>query len=419
MIKMKKIILIAIFILVGAVSVYADATTEQIVAGTRTGIRDFPSASLYTAGAARIDDTYSVTCNHALGTDPNEGQCQLLQLVDENTLAVTATSTYVNAELFFSTYNGDQVCRIDTDQFVVVYADDALGDDGFARVGTISGGSISYGTALEFETGDTEDATCAGTDTDQFMIFYNDETASDVAQVRACGVSGTTITCGTISRVDGTTDYLPRNNDCSALNQDKFVCSWRASDLGNDAYVVAGTINGSNNITLGSPVLLEDGNIQWLKIDSTYDSGSTADQFVATYASTTVSSVVACTVSGTAITCGTKQDYTVNSGSYMRDQSSAFIDGTTFGILGKAGNNNNSFGIVVDVDWGTRTFVLGNEQQIDVGSTVGINETHSVLIDRTDGIAGHFFRDSSGGIKFDGFPWRIESLASRRIFMTQ
>ncbi len=132
------------------------------------------------------------------------------------------------------------VCKLDTDKFVVVYADDAQGDDGYARVGSVSGNTITgYGAEKEFETTNVTYVSCCQLGTDKFAIIYDNATVGT-----ACigTVSGTTITT-TAAPVafEGNVAYT----SCCKLDTDKFIAFY--SDLGDSQYLkaCAFTISGT------------------------------------------------------------------------------------------------------------------------------------------------------------------------------
>lgn len=140
------------------------------------------------------------------------------------------------------------VCKLDTDKFAVVYADDVLDDDGYARVGTVSGTTISWGTAKEFHDTDVEYPSCCQLGTDKFAIVYNDETGGDLGTVCICTVSNSTITAGTPVAFEG---YI-QDSRCCKLDTDKLVAFY--CDFGDSskakacAFTVVGTVPTAGTI---------------------------------------------------------------------------------------------------------------------------------------------------------------------------
>ncbi len=194
------------------------------------------------------------------------------------------------------------VCKLDTDKFVVVYADDAQADDGYARVGEVSGNTITgYGAEKEFETtnvlypsccqlgtdkfailydnagagtvcigtvsgttitttaapvafegliGSNKGTSCCKLDTDKFFALYMDN--DDLSRMKACAftVSGTTPSPGAIKVIDAGADC--RSNGCDQLDTDKCAIAWYNDDL-TTGYLEVCTVSGTT-ITEGAAV---------------------------------------------------------------------------------------------------------------------------------------------------------------------
>jgi len=196
------------------------------------------------------------------------------------------------------------ICKLAANKFVVVYADGTQADDGYARVGTVAGTTISWGTAVEFETDDTEYPSCCQLGTDKFVVCYNDEVDTDKGKVCVCTVSGTTITAGTPTLfADKDTSY--NFNSCCKLDTDKFVIVWKDGSDSSHLKARAATVSGTTP-TFGT----EKG------VDGTgncYQSDCAqldTDKFVVAWrnGTNTSGSVEICTVSGTTITEGAEVD---------------------------------------------------------------------------------------------------------------
>lgn len=143
------------------------------------------------------------------------------------------------------------VCKLDTNKFVVVYS--GSGDDGYARVASvISDRTIIWGTAKEFETGDTEYPSCCQLGTDKFAIIYNDEDAGDLGTVCICTVSDKTITAGTPVAFEGYIQYTR----CCKLDTDKFVAFYR--DVGDNDYAKACAFSVVGTVPTAGTILLVD-----------------------------------------------------------------------------------------------------------------------------------------------------------------
>jgi len=138
---------------------------------------------------------------------------------------------------------------LDSSHFVVSYRDDGGDDYGCARVGTVSGTSISYGSEATFNSAITISTTVTALDSTHFVVGYRDYGGDNYAHAKVGTVSGSAIAYG------GEYTFNPAVNtggiSVVALDTTHFVVSYR--DYGGDTYGHAklGTVSGST-ITYGS-----------------------------------------------------------------------------------------------------------------------------------------------------------------------
>jgi hypothetical protein len=162
---------------------------------------------------------------------------------------------------------GTAVFDPDNNKVVVFYADRANSGYGSARVGTISGTSISYGTAVVFASS-TPQYIGASYDTANNKIVMAYQLAGGVNRVQTATVSGTSITFAddaiaitstTIAHFDNGLTYDP--------DQGKTVIAYRDDGQGSDGYAKVYTV-GSTNLTSENYIGISTG--------GTYASGSNA-----------------------------------------------------------------------------------------------------------------------------------------------
>ena len=87
-------------------------------------------------------------------------------------------------------------CTFDStnNKVIIAYRDDATGDQGKARVGTVSGTSISFGTAVEFEAGSSDKyAATFDSSVGKVVIGYDDDGDGAAGKFVIGTVSGTDI----------------------------------------------------------------------------------------------------------------------------------------------------------------------------------------------------------------------------------
>ena len=98
---------------------------------------------------------------------------------------------------------------------IVAYRDDGDSDKGKVRVGTVSGSSISFGSAVTFHSGNTSNVRCIfDPDQGKVVISYAKPSASTHGFIIAGTVSGTSISFGTEAEYE---DTYSVGNDHSAL----------------------------------------------------------------------------------------------------------------------------------------------------------------------------------------------------------
>ena len=143
--------------------------------------------------------------------------------------------------------------------------------DGKAVVGTVSGTSISFGTAVTFSTGYIQDYQNGGLTFDstngKVVIAYKNEDNSNYGEAIVGTVSGTGISFGTaVVFESASTSEVTAVYD--TINQ-RVVIAYR--DAGNSNYgtAIVGTVSGTS-ISFGTAVVFESASTE--RISATYDS---------------------------------------------------------------------------------------------------------------------------------------------------
>ena len=187
---------------------------------------------------------------------------------------------------------------------VVVAFEDYSGSAGKGIVGTVSGTSISFGSATTFNSSSTHYiAATFDTNSNKVVICYNDDGNSDYGTAIVGTVSGTGISFGSETVFNSSnTGYTKATFDS---NSNKVVIVY--SDIGDsyDGEAVVGTVSGTS-ISFGSSVDFQtSGNVE--STDCVFDSA--ANRIIVTYEDNGnggAGAVIIGTVSGTSISFGTK-----------------------------------------------------------------------------------------------------------------
>jgi len=141
---------------------------------------------------------------------------------------------------------------------VIVYSDLGNSDQATAIVGTVSGNSISFGTAVTFASINTSSLSIAyNTTGSKVVVVYRDQQNSNFGRAIVGTVSGTSISFGTptvfLSEILGRHDttYDATNNRIVIAFADNNTTSGRA---------IVGTVSGTS-ISFGTAVVFQSGNV--------------------------------------------------------------------------------------------------------------------------------------------------------------
>jgi len=185
---------------------------------------------------------------------------------------------------------------------VIAYQDVGNSGYGTAVVGTVSGTSISFGTAVVFESASSQFISATyDANAQKVVIAYTDAVNSDYGTVIVGTVSGTSISFGTLVVFESaTTYYISATYDANAQ---KVVIAYQ--DEGNSSYgtAIVGTVSGTS-ISFGAPAVFESA--QSSHMSATYDAN--AQKVVIAYqdvGNSSYGTAVVGTVSGTSISFGT------------------------------------------------------------------------------------------------------------------
>jgi hypothetical protein len=195
---------------------------------------------------------------------------------------------------------------LDPTHFVVAYRDNADGDHGTARVGTVSGADITFGAETEFlSAGAATQISAAALSATAFVVAYQDNADAGHGTARVGTVSGTDVTFGAEA------EFLSAGGAVSvsaaALSGTQFVVAYYdAADSGHGTARV-GTVSGTD-VTFGAEAeFLSASGALFNSVAAIY-----ADKFVVAYADYSDSghgTARVGTVSGTAIAFGTEAEF--------------------------------------------------------------------------------------------------------------
>ena len=153
---------------------------------------------------------------------------------------------------------------------IVTYQNSGNSFRGTAKVGTVSGTSISFGSAVVFNNGNTQDMSCTfDSNSNKVVVAYRDNGNSDVGTAIVGTVSGTSISFGSEVELDGSDSYYLSATFDS--NSNKVVIAWRNTTSSNKGSAIVGTVSGTS-ISFGSSLFFSDVNTS--EVGTTFDSNS-------------------------------------------------------------------------------------------------------------------------------------------------
>jgi len=194
----------------------------------------------------------------------------------------------------------------DTNSNKVVVSYRGANDDGFGVVGTVSGTSISFGTATEFSGNNDVTNTAATFDSsnNKVVIAYTDAGNSNIGTAVVGTVSGTSISFGSVATFSGSNDAT-FNGITFDTNSNKVVIAYRDESASNVGKAIVGTVSGTS-ISFGTAVTFRNADSTHMLNSVVFDSSN--NKIVIAYYQSDHAEVVLGTVSGTSISFATHAD---------------------------------------------------------------------------------------------------------------
>lgn len=257
-------------------------------------------------------------------------------------VAETSISESVGTPVVFeaaaTTYTSASYDSINN-KIVIAYQDIANSNYGTAIVGTVSGTSISFGTAVVYESGYTQYIGSAfDAANEKVVIAYADASNSGYGTAIVGTVSGTSISFGSASVFESANVGLV--SAAYDANAAKIVISY--FDSGNSSYgtAVVATVSGTS-ISFGSPTVFNSAQSDPF---ITYDSN--AQKVVIAYRdrSDNYGRAIVGTVSGTSISFGSESVFNSN---LTTDVSSAYDSDAQKVIIAYRDYGNSSYGTAI------------------------------------------------------------------------
>ena len=212
---------------------------------------------------------------------------------------------FENAEIRYPAISYDTNAQ----KVLITYQDVGNSNYGTAIVGTVSGTSISFGTATVFKSAGTLWHTSAYDPDSQKIVIASGQSAAS-PQAAVATISGTSVSFGSLATYGGTNDT--GHNMAYDTNTDRVVIAYRdASDTQGKS--VVGTVSGTS-ISFGSEVVFESGGVEE-NFGIAYD--ASAQKIVIAYITSSAGAAKVGTVSGTSISYGSSVEYSSSASDYV------------------------------------------------------------------------------------------------------
>ena len=281
------------------VGINADGTVS-VIAGVDQAVGTavvFESASSLFISATYDSNAQKVVIAYQDGGNSNYGTAIV------GTVSGTSIS-FGTAVVFESAYSTFISATYDSNaqKVVIAYRDEGNSSYGTAIVGTVDGTSISFGTAVVFESANSVYISAIyDSNAQKVVIAYRDGGNSSYGTAIVGTVSGTSISFGTaVVFESATSDYISSAYDANAQ---KVVIAYADGGNSNHGTAIVGTVSGTS-ISFGTAVVFESANID--SISATYDAN--AQKVVIAYrdgGNSSYGTAIVGTVSGTSISFGT------------------------------------------------------------------------------------------------------------------
>ena len=340
------------------------------VVGTVSGTSiSFGTPVVFESAVARYSSVaYDANAQKVVIAYKNDGNNESTAIVG----TVSGTTISFGTAVVFGTASSNAfAATYDTNAQKVVIAYMTTNDNGIAIVGTISGTSISFGTPTQLENSrNSELAITYDANAQKVVVAYKDLENSNYGTAVVGTVSGTSISFGTPAVFN--TGTSNDNSIAYDANAQKVVISY--VDGGNSSYgtAIVGTVSGTS-ISFGSAVVFESGGtVSYNSI--VYD--PTAKRLVNFYRGGSVGKVAVGNVSGTSISFDTPSQFesgAANHNSAVYDSNTqkvvvAYEDGGNSGygtsVVFQTGYTNINRGQVAD----------GDNAVVDIGSAISTNQ---------------------------------------------
>ncbi len=187
---------------------------------------------------------------------------------------IIGESISFGSETTFGQYAGSSSSTVSTTldetHVCVAYDDGGNSEYGTAIIGTITGESISFGSAVVFESSTTNYISTAALDSNHVAIAYRDDDNSGYGTLIIGTISGgNNIAFGNPAVFES---ELTKHISVDALDSIHVIVAYEDDADGDHGTAIIGTISGGDTITFDDPIVFENAAVEYTsvaKLDST------------------------------------------------------------------------------------------------------------------------------------------------------
>jgi hypothetical protein len=241
------------------------------IVGTVSGTSiSFGSAvTFYNASMLYLTSVFDSTTNkvvHAYNENASNIGKAIVGTVSGTSISFGSAVVFESAQTSYSALGFDTSLG----KVIISYRDDANSGYGTGIVGTVSGTSISFGTAVVYASASTIYGSVASNNNGKFVIAFRDGGNSNRGKAIVGTITGTTPSFGTEVEYNASFQQAPAAVFDPTAN--KTVIAFRDQNDGSKGKFIVGTVSGTA-ISFGTAVVFESGSMKQIG-PSTFDSVS-------------------------------------------------------------------------------------------------------------------------------------------------
>lgn len=313
-------------------------------------------AQIVASGTLSTGDTVVVNAD---GTVSVVEETSFSESTGSSTIFEGATTTFISAT-FDSNAN----------KVVIAYRDEGNFDYGTAIVGTVSGTSISFGAAVVFRSSPTEYITAIfDTNSNKVVLGYRDDNNSSYGTAIVGTVSGTSISFGSAVVFD--TNAVSELAGVFDSAGNKIVIAYKQGGT-NTGRAIVGTVSGTS-ISFGSSAQFNASTADFTS--ASFDTASNKVVIAFKDGSNTYGAAIVGTVSGTSISFGTKVVFESASTRYT---STVFDSANGKIVVAYADQGNSFYGTAVVGTVSGTSISFGSPVVFEAASVFSLSATYDV-----------------------------------------